>query len=135
MDEGVHDALVLAAAGLRRLGFASRISLTLPAAACVPAPGQGIVAIEIRETDDDTRRAVLRIDDADASAALKAERAVVEALGGGCQTPIGVLATPEIEVILEIVAATAPATSWPKRIAPRRPSKEFSRSRPCRSST
>src|SRR5207302_10439981 len=53
LDEGAHDALVLAAAGLRRLGFASRISLALPAAACVPAPGQGIVAIEVRVGDDD----------------------------------------------------------------------------------
>src|SRR5207302_8840565 len=53
LDEGGYDALVLAAAGLRRLGFASRISLALPAAACVPAPGQGIVAIEVRVGDDD----------------------------------------------------------------------------------
>src|SRR5213594_1453114 len=52
LDDGNYDALVLAAAGLRRLGLASRISLTLPSAACVPAPGQGIVAIEIREDDD-----------------------------------------------------------------------------------
>jgi hydroxymethylbilane synthase len=104
LDEGVHDALVLAAAGLRRLGFASRISLTLPAAACVPAPGQGIVAIEVRDGDDDTRRAVVPIDDRSAGAALKAERAVVEALGGGCQTPIGALATPEDGDTLQIVA-------------------------------
>jgi len=104
LDEGVHDALVLAAAGLRRLGFASRISLTLPAAACVPAPGQGIVAIEVGDGDDDTRRAVVHIDDRAAGAALKAERAVVEALGGGCQTPIGALATPEDGDTLQLVA-------------------------------
>ncbi|PYR10372.1 MAG: hydroxymethylbilane synthase [Acidobacteria bacterium] len=104
LDEGAHDALVLAAAGLRRLGFASRISLTLPAAACVPAPGQGIVAIEVRDGDDDTRRAVVHIDDRAAGAALKAERAVVEALGGGCQTPIGALATPEDGDTLQLVA-------------------------------
>src|SRR6059058_1511477 len=48
LDEGAHDALVLAAAGLNRLGFGSRISFSIPAASCVPAPGQGIVAIEIR---------------------------------------------------------------------------------------
>ena len=104
LDEGAHDALVLAAAGLRRLGFASRISLTLPAAACVPAPGQGIVAIEVGDGDDDTRRAVVHIDDRAAGAALKAERAVVEALGGGCQTPIGALATPEDGDTLQLVA-------------------------------
>ena len=55
------------AAGLCRLGLASRITMTLPASACVPAPGQGIVAIEIRADDDAVRRIVRRIDDADAS--------------------------------------------------------------------
>jgi hydroxymethylbilane synthase len=93
LDEGQHDALVLAAAGLKRLGFASRIALTLPPAACLPAPGQGIVAIEIRAGDARVRSAVAAIDDAEAAVALTAERAVVDALGGGCQTPIGALAT------------------------------------------
>src|SRR3954464_10137152 len=51
LDAGEHDALVLAAAGLRRLGFDRRISFALPTAACVPAPGQGVVAIEIRDGD------------------------------------------------------------------------------------
>jgi hydroxymethylbilane synthase len=96
LDAGDYDALVLAAAGLRRLGFASRISATLPVAACVPAPGQGIIAIEIRAGDSALQRALAAITDAAAAAALTAERAVVEALGGGCQTPIGALAT-EIE--------------------------------------
>ena len=108
LDEGAHDALVLAAAGLRRLGFANRISLALPAAACVPAPGQGIVAVEIRADDVGTRDAVARIDDAAAGAALVAERALVAALGGGCQTPIGALATPieggELELVAAVVA-------------------------------
>ena len=84
LDEGEHDALVLAAAGLRRLGFASRISIALPADACIPAPGQGIVAVEIREGDDPVRSVIEQINDAAAGAALTAERALVEALGGGC---------------------------------------------------
>ncbi len=104
LDEGQHDALVLAAAGLRRLGFASRIALALPAEACVPAPGQGIVAIEIRAGDDRVRSAVAAIDDRDAAVALTAERAVIEALGGGCQTPVGALATLGAADTLEIVA-------------------------------
>ncbi len=98
VDAGEYDALVLAAAGLRRLGFASRISFALPVDVCVPAPGQGIVAIEIRTGDDqgedEVRRVVARIDDRRAGAALAAERALVDALGGGCQTPIGALASP-----------------------------------------
>jgi hydroxymethylbilane synthase len=94
LDEGQHDALVLAAAGLRRLGFGSRISFALPPDACVPAPGQGIVAVEIRDGDTRVQTAVAGIDDASAGAALIAERALVSALGGGCQTPIGALARP-----------------------------------------
>ena len=108
LDEGGpggNDALVLAAAGLRRLGFSSRISLPLPVAACVPAPGQGIVAVEVRSGDTGVQDAVSRIDDPAASAALAAERALVETLGGGCQTPIGALATPVDADMIELVAA------------------------------
>jgi hydroxymethylbilane synthase len=104
LDEGAHDALVLAAAGLVRLGFANRISLALPAAACIPAPGQGIVALEIRDGDTDVQRAVSPINDDAAWAALAAERALVEALGGGCQTPVGALALPREGDVLELVA-------------------------------
>jgi hydroxymethylbilane synthase len=105
LDCGEHDALVLAAAGLLRLGFASRIAFALPARACVPAPGQGIVAVEVREDDERTRRAVSVIDDGMAWAALSAERALVETLGGGCQTPVGALASPAGDDELELVAA------------------------------
>jgi hydroxymethylbilane synthase len=105
LDEGAHDALVLAAAGLRRLGFANRISFALPAAACVPAPGQGIVAVEIRRDDARVQAVVSRLDDPAAGAALAAERAVVEALGGGCQTPVGALATLAEDGTIELVAA------------------------------
>jgi hydroxymethylbilane synthase len=107
LDEGQHDALVLAAAGLRRLGFASRISLTLPATACVPAPGQGIVAIEIRGDDEAAGRAVSPVNDDLADAALTAERAVVSGLGGGCQTPIGALASSLDRETIELVAVVA----------------------------
>jgi hydroxymethylbilane synthase len=104
LDEGENDALVLAAAGLRRLGFGSRISLAVPVTACVPAPGQGIVAVEIRAGDSRVASAVQAIDDAAAHSALAAERAVVEALGGGCQTPIGALASPIDADSFELVA-------------------------------
>jgi len=104
LDEGAHDALVLASAGLKRLGFGRRISLALPASACVPAPGQGIVAIEVRAGDTRVVDAVARISDPAAAAALDAERALVEALGGGCQTPVGALATLIDGRTLELVA-------------------------------
>lgn len=104
LDEGQHDALVLAAAGLERLGFAHRISALLPLSACVPAPGQGIIAVEIREDDERIARLVEPISDPLALAALAAERAVVAALGGGCQAPIGALAQPGSQGRLELTA-------------------------------
>jgi hydroxymethylbilane synthase len=92
LDGGGYDVLVLAAAGMRRLGFADRISLTLPIEACVPAPAQGAIAIETRADDGPTRDAVARIDHGPTARAVEAERALVAALGGGCQTPIGAVA-------------------------------------------
>jgi hydroxymethylbilane synthase len=94
LDAGEFDALILAAAGLTRLGYAGRISEAIPYVDCIPAPGQGIIAIETRA--DDAGDSVWRtIDDADTAAAFQAERAVVEALGGGCQLPLGALAVHE----------------------------------------
>jgi hydroxymethylbilane synthase len=91
LDQGEYDVLVLAAAGLRRLGFAERISASIPPEDCVPAPGQGIIALEIRSDDHATRDAIRAVHDANAFVALDAERAVVAALGGGCQLPLGAL--------------------------------------------
>ena len=99
LDSGDYDALVLAAAGLRRLQHAHRISTALPADVCVPAPGQGIIAVEIREDDQRVRELVSTINDATASVALDAERAVVTRLGGGCQMPIGAYATVAAETM------------------------------------
>ena len=107
LDEGHYDALVLAVAGLRRLGFHARVSLALSPSVCVPAPGQGIVAIEIRAGDEQVRQVVGGITDVMAGAALTAERALVTALGGGCQTPIGALASPLDRETIELVAVVA----------------------------
>jgi hydroxymethylbilane synthase len=93
LDAGEFDALVLAAAGLKRLGHSSRISATLPVDACVPAPGQGIIALEARAGDTRARAAAARINDEKAAAELMAERVVVRRLGGGCQMPIGAYAS------------------------------------------
>lgn len=92
LDTGEYEALVLAAAGLRRLGLEARISAAIPLDVCIPAPGQGIVAIEIRDDDRETRDAVVPISNGDAAASLNAERGVVTALGGGCQLPLGAIA-------------------------------------------
>jgi hydroxymethylbilane synthase len=104
LDSGEYDLLVLAAAGLRRLGFGARISVSVPIDECVPAPGQGIIAIEIRSDDSATRAAVARVNHDDAACALAAERALVTALGGGCQMPIGGIAQPVGATDLELQA-------------------------------
>ena len=95
LDTGGYDLLVLAAAGLVRLDLAQRISAMLSFDACLPAPGQGTVAIESRVSDEPTAAVLARVTDAPTMTALEAERALLEALGGGCQVPVGGLATPE----------------------------------------
>ena len=92
LDGGEYDALVLAAAGLKRLGHGARISAMISHDDCVPAPGQGIVAVETRLDDPDVRGVLQAINDAGAAACFEAERAVVATLGGGCRLPLGAVA-------------------------------------------
>ena len=107
LDAGEFDALILAVAGLTRLGYASRISEAIPHEDCIPAPGQGIIAIECRAEDahDGVWRA---IDDLPAAAAFDAERAVVEALGGGCQLPLGAIAVHDAGDLIVHGIVTSP---------------------------
>jgi hydroxymethylbilane synthase len=108
VDGGGFDALILACAGLRRLGLDHRISAPIPLERCIPAPGQGIVAMEIRADDDAARRAVTSIHDDAAGRALAAEWAVVAALGGGCQLPLGAIAVHDPAAAeLELIAVVA----------------------------
>jgi len=92
LDSGDYEALVLAAAGMLRLGLGARISAAIPVDVCTPAPGQGIVAIEIRTDDARARDAVASVNDRAAAVSLAAERTIVTALGGGCQLPLGAIA-------------------------------------------
>lgn len=99
LDAAECDVLVLATAGLVRLGLETRISARLPVSVCVPAPGQGIVAIEVRSRPGEVPPFVSAVDHADSRTALIAERAVVAALGGHCQMPLGVLAELDGQMI------------------------------------
>jgi hydroxymethylbilane synthase len=92
LDEGEYDALVLACAGLRRLGIADRISAALPAAEMLPAVGQGALAIETRAGDEATIAVVSKLDHKFTRLACTAERAFLRSLGGGCQLPIAAYA-------------------------------------------
>ncbi len=92
LDRGDYQGIVLAVAGLKRLGLAGRISSVLAPEASLPAPGQGALAIECREDRHALRRQLARLDHGDTAACLRAERAVSRALSGSCQVPLGAYA-------------------------------------------
>jgi hydroxymethylbilane synthase len=86
------DGIVLAAAGLRRLGREGEIAFRFETAQMTPAPGQGTVALEVRADDERARQATSTITEPLALHAFNAERAAVEALGASCNTPVGIVA-------------------------------------------
>lgn len=92
LESGQVDALVLAAAGLERLGLQDRVSEILTQDVMIPAAGQGILAIAMRIDDNKTQRLVDAFEDPNARAAGACERGFLAALGGGCQAPAGALA-------------------------------------------
>jgi hydroxymethylbilane synthase len=92
LDAGDYDAVVLAAAGLRRLGLGARISVLLRPQRMLPAPGQGALAVETRAEDSTTTSLVAPLDHAASRLACEAERAFLRKLGGGCQLPIAAYA-------------------------------------------
>jgi hydroxymethylbilane synthase len=93
LEDGDVDALVLAGAGLARLGIAPRHALPLPVDEMVPAPGQGALAVQVREGSE-SAEAVAAIDHGPSRLAFEAERGVVSRLGGGCRLPLGAYAEP-----------------------------------------
>jgi hydroxymethylbilane synthase len=92
LDAGQYDAIVLAAAGLKRLGLADRIRQVLPPDLLLPAPGQGVLGIEIRADMSDVRDALAFLEHRQTLLAVSAERAVSRQLGGNCRTPLGAYA-------------------------------------------
>jgi hydroxymethylbilane synthase len=92
LEEGEYAAIILALAGLKRLGKTELVKQIIPVEIMCPAAGQGALAIEIREGDSATRQHVAFLNDAAARAATACERALLNRLGGGCQVPIGAFA-------------------------------------------
>lgn len=92
LDRGECDAIVLAAAGLKRLGLAGRIRAMLEPEQSLPAPGQGALAIECREARSDLREWLAVLEDAATSACVRAERAVSRSLSGDCHLPLAAYA-------------------------------------------
>jgi hydroxymethylbilane synthase len=99
LDEGHYDAIVLAAAGLRRLGWQDRIRELIPVEIMCPAVGQGALAIETRDDGGAAHELVRKLDHPDTRTAVTAERTMLEMLGGGCQVPVGGYAFIEKGVI------------------------------------
>jgi hydroxymethylbilane synthase len=119
LDAGETDALVLACAGLDRLGLGERIAERLDPGIVPPAPGQGAIAVQIRCEDDRLVAVAATIDDRQTRITVEAERAFLNASGGGCRAPIGALATPDGPGIELLGGHASPDGAW-TRISRRR---------------
>jgi len=97
LEQEEYDAIILASAGLKRLGKTQLVKQIIPAEIMCPAAGQGALGIEIREGDTTTRDLLAFLNDPAARAATTCERALLNSLGGGCQVPIGAFA--EVRVV------------------------------------
>ena len=94
LEEENFDGIILACAGLKRLGFGERVRQVLPRSLCLPAVGQGALAIESRIDDRETRELLSFLDDGITRACTAAERGFLATVEGGCQVPVGVYAQP-----------------------------------------
>ena len=111
LDRGDADALVLAVAGLARLGRADRISEKLAVEAAPPAPGQGALAVQVRASDMALRRSLAAIDDAATRVAVVAEREVLRLSGGGCRAPLGAFGAIDGHVLTLTAGVVDPSGS------------------------
>jgi len=102
VDSGEYEAILLAKAGLDRLGLSQRIAETLSTDVCMPAVGQGAIAVETRLKDGEIADVVGKLDDLETRTAIIAERALLAAMQGGCQVPLGAWARMERgELVME----------------------------------
>lgn len=108
VDSGEYEAILLAKAGLDRLGLSQRIAETLSTDVCMPAVGQGAIAVETRLKDAEIADVVGKLDDLETRTAIIAERALLAALQGGCQVPLGAWARMERgELVMEACVCSA----------------------------
>jgi hydroxymethylbilane synthase len=118
VESGEYDAVMLAKAGLDRLGCSHRISETLSPDVCMPAVGQGAIAVECRANDTEAAQALETLDHAETRTAIMAERALLSALQGGCQVPLGAWARIERgELLLEACVCSIDGTRYVKQRA------------------
>jgi hydroxymethylbilane synthase len=118
VDSGEYEAILLAKAGLDRLGLSQRIAETLSPEVCLPAVGQGAIAVEARLKDAEVASMVGALDDAETRTAIIAERALLAAMQGGCQVPLGAWARMERgELLMEAVVCSVDGVQYIKERA------------------
>lgn len=100
LEEGEFDAIILAAAGLKRLGFLERVTAYLPTSQMLPAAGQGVLGIESREADTEIHELIAPLNHEASEQCVETERVVCRHLQAGCQVPVAVFATLEKDTIL-----------------------------------
>lgn len=106
LDDGQYDAIILAAAGLKRLGWENRVSAILEPPVMLPAVGQGTLGIECRRDDKATRSLLARLTDQEAQVTTLAERTVLARLQAGCHAPVGIvcrIADETVEIEIEVI--------------------------------
>jgi hydroxymethylbilane synthase len=119
--EGVVDGVVLARAGLERLGLTDRITETLDASLCLPAVGQGALAVEWRAGDEELARLFAPLAHADTAIAVAAERGVMVAVGGNCRLPLAAYAIHDGDELFLRALLADPDGTRPRRSELRRP--------------
>ncbi len=118
VDSGEYEAILLAKAGLDRLGLSQRIAETLAPEVCLPAVGQGAIAVEARLKDAEVASMLGALDDAETRTAIIAERALLAAMQGGCQVPLGAWARMERgELLMEAVVCSVDGAQYIKERA------------------
>ena len=114
LDEGDFDAIILAKAGLDRMGI-DRPMHVLDKRQFVPAPAQGAIAVECRVDDDETRRALQKLDDRPTRTAVGVERGIMKLMGAGCSSPVGINAVVDGDVV-HVRAVSYGYTEEPRRV-------------------
>jgi len=118
VESGEYDAIVLSKAGLDRLGWSQKITEVLPPEISLPAVGQGAIAIESRVKDTEAADILGKLDDAETRTAIIAERALLAALQGGCQVPLGAWARIERgELVMDAVVCSVDGVQYVRQRA------------------
>ena len=118
VESGEYDAIVLSKAGLDRLGWSQKITEPLSTEISLPAVGQGAIAIQSRVSDRDADEILSKLDDLETRTAIIAERALLSALHGGCQVPVGAWARMErTELVMEAVVCSVDGTQYVRKKA------------------